>query len=200
MLRFAIAFATLAIATPTFAETSNTYTKLDFDDKGVCKNLTPPPEEGEPNDGAVLECRGVGANIVSFMEGDLRSFVSFGTKPAEHCSRFQTFGGFNSTGDTIEWRLRDGKAFATILRWNVSYDPADSSKIKSWLVVTKLEDNNSCHMGYVEAGYPKANETAQRLADQFAADFSCKTAKPIFIAKIGTETDGIAANSGCQPQ
>jgi hypothetical protein len=199
-MRSLVICTSLFFTTTALAASDSVYTKLDFNNVQICKNLTPPPEEGEPEDSAMFECKGIGAHIVSFMEGDLRSFVSFGSKPVEHCSRFQTFSGFNSTGNTVEWRMKDGRPLATILRWNVSYDPVESTKIKSWLVVTKLEDNNSCHMGYVEAGNPNANETAQRLADQFAEGFSCATAKPIFIAKIGTETDGIAANSGCQPQ
>ena len=136
---------------------------------------------------------------LTLAEGDLRSSVSFGTQGGDHCARGQSFGGFNSVGNTIEWRLKDGKPIATILRWSVSYDPEDSVKQKEWLVVTKLEADNSCHLGYVEGAYPNANAVAQKLADGFAESFSCKTARPIFIARVGTVTDGIAANSGCAP-
>lgn len=190
--------ACLFCASSASAGFESAYTQLDFKNTKECTNVTPAPVEGEPNDGVAYECQGFGDYVVIFAEGDLRSFVTFGRDSGDHCSRSQTFGGFNSIGNTIEWRLKDGKPIATILRWSVSYDPEDSSKQKSWLVVTKLEPDNSCHMGYVEGAYPKANEVAQKLADDFAGTFSCRGSRPIFIAKTGTATDGIAANDGCQ--
>lgn len=197
-MRRHIMVAALLAATPALAEQKSTYTKLDIRNPKVCMDLTPAPVEGEPNDGVHFECKGFADYVVTFVEGDLRSYISYGKDDADHCARTQTFGGFNSAGETIEWRLTGGKPIATILRWTVSYDSADSSKTREWLVVTKLEEGNSCHMGYVEGAYPKANETAQKLADGFAANFSCAASKPIFIARMGTETDGIAANEGCR--
>ena len=69
---------------------------------------------------------------------------------------------------------------------------------KTWLVVTKLDGDEACHMGYVEGAASNANEAAQKLADDFATSFSCKTSKPIIIANSGTVTENIAANDGCQ--
>lgn len=192
-------FALLAMvlaASPAVAGEKSVYTKLDFKNPKVCMDLTPAPVEGEPNDSVHYECKGFGNYVVTFTEGDLRSAVSYGTESADHCSRTQSFGGFNSVGQTIEWRLRNGKPIATILRWTVSYDPENSEKTKTWLVVTKLEPDDSCHMGYVEGAYPNANEAARKLADNFASGFSCQTGKATFIANAGTETDGIASN-GC---
>ncbi len=198
-MRFKTCAAFLLFTTPALAGFDNAYTDLDFNNKKACTDITPAPVEGEPNDGVAYECKGLGNYVVSFLEGDLRSSVSYGTESGDHCARTQSFSGFNSIGKKIEWRLKDGKPFATILRWSVSYDPEDSVKQRSWLVVTKLETEDSCHMGYVEGAYPDANAVAQKLADGFAESFSCKTARPIFIARVGTETEGIAANSGCAP-
>lgn len=181
-MRKACVLVALITATPALAGNDSAYTKLDFKNPKTCTDLTPAPVEGEPNDGAIFECKGYGDYVVTFTEGDLRSFITFGKESADHCASTQTFGGFNSTGDTIEWRLKNGKPIATILRWTVSYDPEDSNKTREWLVVTKLDADNSCHMGYVEGVYPKANELAQKLADGFAEGFSCKNSRPIVIA------------------
>jgi hypothetical protein len=196
MRRFLV-LAALLFAPPALAGFDSAYTDLKFDDSSQCTNLTPAPVEGEPNDGAVYECKGFEKYVVSFSEGDLRSTVSFGTHSGDHCAASQTFGGFNGVGNRIEWRLKDGKPIATILRWTVSYDPEESSKTKTWLVVTKLEDNNSCHMGYVEGSYPKANEKARWLADTAATAFTCKVGIPIYFANAGTVTDGIASSGPC---
>jgi hypothetical protein len=189
--------AVLLLSTPAHAGYDSAYTDLNFSDKANCTDVTPAPAEGEPNDGVAYECGGYGGYVVTFSEGDLRSSVSYGTESGDHCSARQTFGGFNSVGSKIEWRLKDGKPTATILRWSVSYDPEDSNKQKSWLVVTKLEKENSCHMGYVEGAYPNANEKARWLVDTAAEAFSCASGKPVFFANPGTGTDGIAANGGC---
>jgi hypothetical protein len=196
-MRVAIACGAVLLATPALAGFDSVYTDLKFDDTKICTNVSPAPVPGEPEDGAVFECSGYGDYVVTFAEGDLRSYVSFGTESGDHCAARQTFGGFNSVGNKIEWRLKDSKPIATILRWSVSHDPEDSNKQKSWLVVTKLEENDSCHMGYVEGGYPKANEKARWLVDTAAEAFSCKVGKPVFFANPGTVTDGIAANGGC---
>ena len=191
-------FAAFLFASPALAGFDSAYTILDFKDHTACTDVTPAPVAGEPNDGVAYECKGYGDYVVSFAEGDLRSFVSFGTETGDHCAAQQTFGGFNSVGNMIEWRLKDGKPIATILRWAVSYDSEDSNKTKTWLVITKLEEGQSCHMGYVEGGYPLANDIARAMADRKAAGFSCKTGRTIFFANPDTNTDGIAAEGGCE--
>lgn len=197
-MRGAIGLCAILFSTPAFAGFYSAYTELNFSDGELCTNVTPAPVPGEPNDGVAYECKGYGKYVVTFAEGDLRSFASFGAESGDHCSVRQTFGGFNSVGNKIEWRLKDSKPIATILRWSVSYDPEDSNKQKSWLIVTKLEENDSCHMGYVEGSFPKANEKARWLADTAAQSFSCKTGKAVFLANPGTETDGIVSGGGCE--
>ena len=190
----------LAMATisPAFAGSSSAYTALDLNDKKACMITSPAPQPGEGEGSATYECRGYGDYVVTFFEGDLRSYITYGTDTADQCAVRQTFSGFNSIGNKIEWRLRDGKPIATILRWTVSYDPENAEKTKTWLVVTKLDGDEACHMGYVEGAASNANEAAQKLADDFAISFSCKTSKPIIIANSGTVTENIAANDGCQ--
>jgi hypothetical protein len=124
--------------------------------------------------------------------------VAFGKDGSNHCAFGQTFSGFNSVGNKIEWRLKDGKPIASVLRWKVSYDSEDSSKLKDWLVVTKVGGGQSCHMGYVEGSYPKANEKARWLADTAAENFNCKMGQPKFFANPGTVTEGIISGTGCE--
>jgi len=183
------------LATPATAGNSSTYT--DFDLK-TCKQITPETSGEEGEGSGTFECKGHAGIPVYFAEGDLRSLVSFGKGGEEACAFHQTFSGFNSVGNTIEWRLKNGKPIATILRWTVSYDSEDSSKTKTWLVVTSLARGNTCHVGYVEGAYPNANEEARKLADGYAEGFKCTTAKPVYIANAGTPTENIASDDVCR--
>lgn len=192
-MRSVIVAASLCFASPSLAGYDSVYTDFILD---KCQRVTPESSGEDGESSGVFECKGYGKYVVTFAEGDLRSFVSFGTESADHCSFHQTFSGFNSVGNKIEWRRKNGKPIATILRWTVSYDPENSEKTKTWLVVTKLEADQSCHMGYVEGAYPNANAAARKLADGFADGFSCATGKATFISNAGTKTDGIA-NEGC---
>lgn len=191
---------TLLCASPALAGYDSAYSEFDPENKSLCHLVS----AAEPGDEAMssggYECKGFGGYVVSFAEGDLRSFVSFGKQAGNHCAATQTFSGFNSVGKKIEWRLKDGKPIATILRWSVSYDPEDATKQKSWLVVTKLEDNNSCHMGYVEGGFPQANDRARKLADTAVDDYSCAKSTPEFLANAGTETENIATSGPCEAE
>jgi hypothetical protein len=98
----------------------------------------------------------------------------------------------------VEWRLKDGTPIATILRWTVADDSGAVAKQKTWLVVTKLEADNSCHMGYVEGSYPRANEKARWLADGAAEAFSCKQSKPTIFASSAALVFDIGASGGCE--
>ena len=101
----------LAMATisPAFAGSSSAYTALDLNDKKACMITSPAPQPGEGEGSATYECRGYGDYVVTFFEGDLRSYITFGTDTADQCAVRQTFSGFNSIGNKIEWRLREGK-------------------------------------------------------------------------------------------
>jgi hypothetical protein len=196
MIRAAVAVAALFLSSTADAENTSAYT--DFKPE-ACKQVKAGAAEGEGAFGPTFECKGYDGIPVTFAEDDLRSFVAYGRGGREHCAFRQSFSGFNSVGNRIEWRLKAGKPVATILRWKVSFDAADSSKLKDWLVVTKLENGNSCQIGFVEGGYPKANEKARSLADTKAQGFSCKTGVPTVLANPGTETTDIITAGVCQP-
>jgi hypothetical protein len=186
----------LLAATPAFAGYDSAYSDLNFENKKACVFVGTADNVEDGSSVGPVECEGYGSYVVTFAEGDLRSFVSFSTQISDQCSFRQTFNGFNSVGKKVEWRLKDGVPIATILRWKVAYDPDDSTKNKDWLVVTRLGDGNSCHVGYVEGGYPNANEKARWLADTAAEAFSCKDGIPVYFAKPGTVTQDITSG-GC---
>jgi hypothetical protein len=195
VMRGWVMVGTLFLATSAIAGYDSAYT--DFVPES-CKQIEPGAAEGEGEFSPTYECKGYKGLSVTFVEDDLRSVVAFGRDGRNHCAMHQTFSGFNSVGKRIEWRLKDGKPIATILRWKVSYDSEDSTKTRDWLVVTKVEDRQSCHVGYVEGSYPDANAKARWLADTAAEVFSCKVGKTIFFASPGTSTDGIAPEGGCE--
>jgi hypothetical protein len=162
--------AILLLSAPSLSLAANTsvYTKFDIE---KCPRLDAGnADEGE---GGSWLCKGYGNLKIYFAEGDLRQFVAFGKSPKKTCAAEQTFSGFNSANTTIEWRLNKGKPIAAIQRWTVSYDPEDSAKTKTWLVVTRIERSNSCRMAVVEGAFPNANVKAREIADQSAEKFEC---------------------------
>ena len=177
------------------ADAANTsvYTTFDLD---KCSRL----DQGNADEGdsGSWLCKGYGNLKIYFAEGDLRSLVAFGKSPKNHCATAQTFGGFNSANTTIEWRLKNGKPIATIQRWTVSVDPADSAKTKTFLVITKLEPNNSCHMGVVEGAFPNANTKAREVADQKSAAFTCGMNAEDVITLPGTSRDQATTSETCE--
>jgi hypothetical protein len=196
-MRSLVLIASLIFASSAFAGNDSTYSDFDLENKKTCPYVGREVPEEEGSSVRPIECKGYGGYKVTFAEDDLRSFVSFGKKSSDQCASHQTFGGFNSVGKKVEWRLKDSVPIATIFRWTVSYDSTDSTKERSWLVVTKVGDGNSCHIGYVEGGYPNANDKARWLADTAAEAFSCKTSAPTFFANPSTATENITSG-GCE--
>ena len=190
-LRTAASVLIIAATHPAFAANTSVYTTYNID---KCPKLD--AGNTDQGDSGSWLCKGYAGLNVYFAEGDLRSFLAFGKSPKNHCATHETFSGFNSVNATVEWRLVNGKPIATIQRWQVSYDPEDSSKIKSWLVVTKLEANNSCHMALIEGAYPDANVKARELADQMAPTFTCKKGEEKILALQKTLVSDVAS-SGC---
>jgi hypothetical protein len=181
------------VMSPARAGNSSAYTKYKLEQCRVVEKNNGVEEASD-----VWLCKGYkGDPNYSFLyyEGDLRGFMPIGRNARSHCAAGQTFSGFNSAGDTVEWRIKNGRPVAAIVRWTVSYDPEDSTKTKTWLVVTKLEKNDSCHMAFVEGAYPKANEKARALADTMPAQFNCKGGTAVYVANPGTDTVHIASDS-----
>lgn len=172
--------AALAASPASAQEIFSVYTKFDADK--TCKHT----KGRDVEDYGSWRCPGYGGLIVFLTAGDQRMQVSFGTsakKAAEEIAAEETFPGFNSVYEgTVEWRvetLPNGKTrpFATILRWNLiteaDVNRGDNKATGRTLVVTRLNPGGVCHVGYVDARTPGANETARKLADEKARSFKC---------------------------
>ena len=171
-----LVLAPAAIAGPV----ESAYTPLVLE---KCDNITP-SEMAEH--GAVFRCAGFGGTDVRVAKGDLRMFVSYGKRAADQAAAGQTLPAFNSIGERLEWRIKDGKAFATILRFRWDGDGAKGST----LVVTKLGKTDSCHVAYVQAEKnPHANRLAREVADEDARRFSCKRDQPRTYGPDGKPID-----------
>jgi hypothetical protein len=139
---------------------------------------------GKPSelDGSTTRlCPGKSGLVVRIAEDDLRENVSVGRNgaaAAREPAAAVWFGPFNSTGNTVEWRTKDGKPFAIIQRWYIADngDPDKSGRpiAKPMLAVTRLPPGEVCHVAYVDAeANPNANDLARKAADELARDFKC---------------------------
>jgi len=156
------------------------YTKIQLE---KCTLLQGPDTE-EGTFGGAWQCAGYKGQPVYVAEGDLRMFVSFGPAAAEEPAAGQTLPRFNTINETLEWRLRDGVPFATILRWFPSLD--DGASDGSVLVVTQLRPGGgTCQIAMVDAQANKdANVLARQAADSMAGTFDCAN-PPVVIGNPG---------------
>jgi hypothetical protein len=172
-------------ATPAASQpVSRAYTQFDSD---KCRHTKGKAAE----DYGFWRCAGHDGIEVYLRAGDQRMTVSFGRNAAREPAASQTFPRFNSAyKGTVEWRLEalpNGRprAFATILRWNVTLDDDERDTTGRVLVVTRLGAGEVCHVGYVDArANPDANALAQQLADERARGFKCGTDKPVVLGKV----------------
>lgn len=163
------------------------YTERNLD---ACKTLS---EEAE-GESVTLQCAGYKDLAVTFKEGDLRQSQSYGPISKIWLDEaFESFGSFNHTGATIEWRLgSDGTPFAAIARWFVA-DPetsgAENARSGQVLVVSTVataKNPSSCVVGYVDALENKdANTLARTVADEDAPGFTCGVNEPKWQGKRG---------------
>ena len=180
------AYLWIVAATPACAQQiSSAYSSFDADK--TCRHTA----SREPEDYGFWICPGHSGLIVRLSAGDQRMQVSFGRNAkaaAGEVAASQAFPGFNSVYQgIIEWRIErlpSGKTrpFATILRWNTrTAEDAERDDGKSTgrtLVVTRLDPGGVCHVGYVDARSPNANEQARKLADERARSFQCGVDDP----------------------
>ncbi len=159
------------------ADNTSFYTRFDLP---KCRLIEPADEYVFAGTWA---CDGYGGIDIIQSSADDRSFVAFGKEGKSHCAFRKTFGPFNTALSPIEWRLKDGVPFAAIERWNVGGETDPTAA--SWLVITAIRANESCHMHYVAGSYPNANEQARRAADDLADNFDCEQDVPTVDSKIG---------------
>lgn len=165
-----LALPVMLLAAPTaLAANESADTKIGTPPAQGCTELESNPDEGGSY---VMRCRGHAGVQVIVAEGDLRTFVSYGWNARGEQAASQTFPNFNSVNDTIEWRLKDGKPFATILRWKI--DGGEGLPKGEALVVTQLNEGNQCWVAVVSATKnEKANELARQAADELGGKVTC---------------------------
>jgi hypothetical protein len=181
----------LAPAAATAGEISSIYSVLDLEH---CQKLALFEDGGE---GGEWSCPGIKDHDVRVWEGDLRSYVGFGKDAPKQCASMETFGAFNSLGPRVEWRMKDGKPFATILRWFTEQRTEGSPVKQNWLVVTKLDDKGACHIAYVDTKYTDANEVARQRADEQSASFNCARDMPEIFSSLGGSATDYASGMPC---
>lgn len=144
------------------------YTKIDL---AQCPMLQGASDES--TFGGSWLCRGYEGLPVYVAEGDLRMFVSFGPNAQSEPAARQTLPNFNTINETLEWRLRNGVPFATILRWFPSLD--GGQKTGSVLIVSQyLPGGGTCQIARIDARANKnANVLARQAADTLAGRFDC---------------------------
>lgn len=152
----------------TFAQTSR-YSTLDA---RRCQNLT----HDEESESASWSCNGVAGYKLILAAGDLRETLTVVTpNRREHeLNLWHLHSGFSGVGQTAEWRMQGARPKALIVRYNVSEDPDDSTKLTSFLMVAKVSATGACVVGEVR---PSANQNvaARRMADR-AANMPCVNA------------------------
>jgi hypothetical protein len=145
------------------------------------------------DDSTIRTCPGKAGLVVVISEDDLRETVSVGRNRAaahKEPAAQVSFGPFNSTTNTVEWRAVDGKPFAIIQRWHIA-DNGDEDKngrpiAKPMLAVTRLPPGEVCHVAYVDAQTnPNPNELARKAADELARNFKCGKDEVQVIGETG---------------
>lgn len=198
MLKLTALFTVFLTSLAQAQEVKSLYSKIDFETSCVWEK---PLSEEEAQMGGSAICQGlaIGSNHwpIYFAEGDLRQFVGFG-----HVADLKAFvGGFaqwNSVNTTVEWRVKNGKPYATILRWfldNIDHDTGSAEKNLrgNVLVISKVAHHAglggrglSCPIGYVDAKANKnANLLAREIADEYGETFKCGINQPQFYGNRG---------------
>ena len=186
-MRATVIFASLGLASVSVSaaaadQIASAYVKLDI--SRDCKHRPGVAVE----DYGDWRCKGYAGVPMWLGAGDQRMFVSFGPKAKDEPAAEETLAPFNDFyKGTVEWRLSDGKPFATIMRWNYKLAREIDKRTASGrvLVVTRLPPGAVCHVGYVDAlSNANANELAREIADKHARGFACGKDKPVILGRV----------------
>ena len=151
--------------TKTIKSIESVYTSLDLKNCEVLQTY----EEGN---GRELRCKGYQDIPLYVTESDARFDVDAGVPNSEWTTSGRPF---NSLGDTIEWRIHDGKPVAIILRFNfeISTIPEERSSELAVISVGR-EGSPGCLVEWVSAdAQPNQNIVARQIADRQADSFNC---------------------------
>jgi hypothetical protein len=129
-------------------------------------------KEGE-GDWVTQECPGVlGYKLLKHTD-DGRESLTLVQEGQEHPLNFwgHVTGSFNELGEKAEWRVRDGKVTALIVR--MSFTDPENHNAEQRLIVAKVQPSGSCVTHVVNASkVSDANEEA-RIAANRAPEAQC---------------------------
>jgi hypothetical protein len=164
---FLVALMSMLLSVSIFAQVKSIYTGTSVKDCKAAKESS--------EDGYVGNCPGVGGYKLQLLEGDLRqtiNVVSPNKKKFELNLWTVVSGGFSSVGSKVEWRMNGAVPTAIIVRYTVSENPDDSTKLTSYLLVSKISKTSACVVEVIKPSKTQ-NADAQKSADS-AAGKPCK--------------------------
>ena len=125
-------------------------------------------DQGMPGN-YVGKCKGVGGYDLEYYLDDERNSlgVVLPSKKVADLNFWSNFHGFSELGVKAEWRVNKDKPVALIVRLNVS-DQEDQTKKTSYLVVTKISEDNACVIDVLKPGKDQ-NVKARQSADKASA-------------------------------
>jgi hypothetical protein len=159
----------LVIPLTAFGQTKSVYTSLSSKD---CK-ASQDEALGEKHMGLRP---GFGACALELLEGDLRQTVNViapNKKKYELDLWSKVSGKFSSLGEKAEWRVKDKKPVALILRFDANESAEGDAKNISYLVVAKTIANEACIVDIIKPSKSQ-NMLAQKSADK-ASMLQCRT-------------------------
>ncbi len=122
------------------------------------------------------KCKGVGGfDLEVYLDDERNSIgVVLPSKKTVGLDFWNYFSNFSELGEMAEWRIKDKKPIALIVRLKVS-DRGDERSPTSYLIVSKISATEACVTDIVKPG-KNQNAKAQRLADM-ASIKPCKIAQ-----------------------
>lgn len=141
------------------------YTSLDLENCEVLKTY-------EESGGQALRCKGYQDIPLYVTQGDARFDVDAGVPNSEWTTSGRPF---NSIGDTVEWRIHDGKPVAIILRYNFQTGRTPQERSSELAVISVgREGSPGCLVEWVPGdAKPSQNVAARQIADRKAESFNC---------------------------
>ncbi|MBL4806677.1 MAG: hypothetical protein JKY31_05225 [Rhodobacteraceae bacterium] len=141
-------------------------------------------------DGESATCKGLDDTLVYVLMGDNRIYIGYGDAPAQ-ISFPGSINAFTGIHPILEWRLINGRPFASISHWTIESMNADGiwSIENDLFVVSTVSDGalrQSCQVGYVDMpANPDPSALARELADKSARGFRCGIDIPAYVGLGG---------------
>lgn len=127
-------------------------------------------ERDEETGGTTSRCPGTAGYALLVHDDDARMSVDvIAPGGRTHKLRYSAVisSAFTSLGPRAEWRMRDGKPIALIVRVNAFENPEVPDRATSYLAVAKITAGETCVTDRIAPG-TDANEAARRAADSSA--------------------------------